>query len=412
MADDERIVTPPGGPRRASLVHEVAADQTVRETADHHQVVGARQELRAELSSDTVITPGGVRARALVHEIRSGTTLDGAGGLHRMLHASGEVLADFGHIERKRSGGPLMPSNVVHPVTIAPALGSGWITNTGWTNGTGTPVSRFATTWVVPPQPSSQSGQLVYLFNGIQNSTMIYQPVLQWGSNGAFGGNYWCVASWYADGQGGQAFHSPPVNVNVGDTLVGVMTLTGQSPQGFSYDCIFQGIAGSDLTITNVQELTWCAETLEAYGITRCSDYPNTSKTAMRAIEIETGSSHPTINWTVSNDVTDCGQHTLLFDEDATGHGEIDLWYKPGPFWTSGFGTIAPGTSQDWWFAWGGNGDVGPQFIQAEPLASSGELVTTQVAESRDANGNTTYHAVIRNDGPNPVAFQWRGGGR
>jgi hypothetical protein len=79
--------------------------------------------------------------------------------------------------------------------------------------------------------------------------------------------------------------------------------------------------------------------------------------------------------------------------------------------WTSGSGTIAPGTSQDWWFAFGGNGDVGPQLIQAEPLGASGELVTTQIAESLNTDGYITYNATVRNDGANAVAFQWRGGG-
>jgi hypothetical protein len=79
--------------------------------------------------------------------------------------------------------------------------------------------------------------------------------------------------------------------------------------------------------------------------------------------------------------------------------------------WTSGSGTIAPGTSQNWWFSWGGNGDVGPQLIQAQPLGQSGELATIQIAESLDANGHLTYFATVRNDGPNAVGFQWRGGG-
>ena len=412
MANEERIVTPPGGPRPASQVQGVAPGETVLRTAGQQHVVSAVQSNVIQNPTDIVITPGGARARSLVHEIKTGTVLDGTAGSHRMLQPSGTVLADFGHIALRTTGVPLMPLNVVRPPPVSPAFGSGWITNTGWTNTTGTPVSLFSTTWVVPPAPSTQSGQLLYLFNGIQNSTMIYQPVLQWGSNGAFGGNNWCVASWYADGQGGQAFHSTPVNVNVGDTLVGIMTLTGQSSQGLSYDCVFQGIPNSNLTITNVEELTWCVETLECYSITKCSDYPNTNKTAMRAIEIKTGTTHPSITWSVSNIVTDCGQHTLVFDEDATGHGEVDLWYRGSPFWTSGFGTIAPGTSQDWWFDWGGTGDVGPQLIQAEPLATSGELVTTQIAESRDGSGHVTYHAVVRNNGSNSVAFQWRGGGR
>jgi hypothetical protein len=82
------------------------------------------------------------------------------------------------------------------------------------------------------------------------------------------------------------------------------------------------------------------------------------------------------------------------------------------PFWTAGSGTIAAGASQDWRFSWRGDGDVGPQLIQAEPIKASGELATTQIAENRDSNGHLTYHATVRNQGSQPVAFRWRGGGR
>ena len=61
--------------------------------------------------------------------------------------------------------------------------------------------------------------------------------------------------------------------------------------------------------------------------------------------------------------------------------------------------------------SWGGNGDVGPQLIQAVPLGASAELSTTEISESLDAGGHLTYFAVVRNDGPNAVNFQWRGGG-
>ena len=79
--------------------------------------------------------------------------------------------------------------------------------------------------------------------------------------------------------------------------------------------------------------------------------------------------------------------------------------------WTAGSGTIAPGASQDWSFGWGGNGDVGPQLIQAEPMQASGELATTQIAESLDSNGHLTYHATVQNQGSTTVSFRWRGGG-
>ena len=364
------------------------------------------------MADDYVLTPGGLRPRSLVFHVEPGAMLDGGGGRLRKLHPSGRVLQDFGVMPSRPPGRPVMPHNVVRPIERLPVFGSGWITYASWTNNTGNTISLFSTNWAVPPAPATQSGQLLYLFNGIQNSTMIYQPVLQWGSNGAFGGNYWCVASWYADGQGGAAFHSTPVQVNAGNVLTGVMTLTGQSPQGFSYNCEFQGIVNTGLPIQNVQELTWLVETLECYGITQCSDYPATNKTAMSAIRIENGNPIPSVGWSVTNLVTDCGQHTLLFDDDSTGNGEVDLCYTASPFWTSGLGTIGPGQSQDWWFSWGGNGDVGPQLIQAEPLNASGELATTAIAESLDSNGHLTYDATVVNNGATTVSFQWRGGGR
>jgi hypothetical protein len=363
------------------------------------------------MADDYVLTPGGMRPRSLVFPIEPGAVLDGAEGRIRKMHPSGRLLQDFGAVPARPDGRPVMPYNVVQPAAVVP-LGSGWITYASWTNSTGTPISLFSTKWVVPPAPSTQSGQTVFLFNGIQNSGFIYQPVLQWGSSAAGGGNYWAVASWYADGQGGPAYHSNLVRVNPGDTLTGVMTLTGQSPQGFSYNCDFQGIANTGLPIRNIPQLTWLVETLECYGMTKCSDYPATNKTAMYAIKIENGKSIASVGWTVTNSVADCGQHTLLFDEDTIGNGEVDIWYTASPFWTSGLGTIGPGQSQDWWFSWGGNGDVGPQLIQAEPLNASGELVTTEIAESRDSNGHLTYHATVVNRGATAVAFQWRGGGR
>src|SRR5262249_27743967 len=164
--------------------------------------------------------------------------------------------------------------------------GEGWIAYASWTNNTGHPVSSFRTTWTVPPAPSQHADQTIFLFNGIQNSTMIYQPVLQWGPSAAGGGNFWSVASWYPDGQGGVALHTDLVPVNGGDNLVGVMTLTGQSGNSFSYSCHFQGISNTTLPIEDVEELTWCIETLEAYTLDQCLEYPNTITTALRSIEI------------------------------------------------------------------------------------------------------------------------------
>ena len=171
---------------------------------------------------------------------------------------------------------------------------------------------------------------------------MIYQPVLQWGSSAAGGGNYWTVASWYVNGAGGAAFHSQLVQVNPGDTLTGVMTLTGQSGGQFSYNCEFQGIANTSWAIQNVQELTWRVETLEAYGITKCSDYPDSNDTAFRSISIMTGTSTPSLSWSAVNAVTDCSQHTVVVN-NANPNGEVDVYYRNPPSWNRF--TLAPSGS-------------------------------------------------------------------
>lgn len=301
------------------------------------------------MAESYIITPGGYRAASLVHLVEPGNILDGTGNNLRKLDPNKKVVAEYGPIPVRPGKGPLMPLNVsVRPIEVesvraggaaaaaapvtVPSLGTGWITYAYWNNATGKAITSFTTTWRVPPNPRLDDGELIYLFNGIQNSTMIYQPVLQWGSNGAFGGNYWCVASWYADGQGGQAFYSQNTRVDVDQLLTGLMTQTGSANGQFSYNCIFQGIANSALPIQNVQELTWCAETLEAYGLKQADDYPAAGKCAMTSIQIVTGNTDPTLSWTADTPVSDTGQHTIVVSNANPG-GEVDLYFNRRDDW-------------------------------------------------------------------------------
>ncbi len=289
----------------------------------------ARSVMAAQVPVDAaelVLTPGGYRHKSLVHQVEPEHVLDLATGSFKMMHVSGREVADFGPLQIRPAAEPLMPRNVTPHPQLAPALGSGWIAYAYWTNNTGHPVSRFATTWIVPPPPATDHGQTIFLFNGIQNSTMIYQPVLQWGPSAAGGGSYWAVASWYADGQGGVAFHSNLIQVNPGDVLVGVMAQTAQNGTQFSYNCDFDGIANTSLPITNVQELTWNIETLEAYGVQQCSDYPNANFTAFVNIDLQTSAGNPTISWTAVDSVTDCGQSAQVVS-NANAGGEVDIYY-------------------------------------------------------------------------------------
>jgi hypothetical protein len=264
-----------------------------------------------------VLTPGGYRHKSLVHPVDAGVAVNVTTDVIRLMNVqTTNVIEEI-------AASPTAPGTV-------PALGSGWITYFYWNNGTGTPVSSFKTMWQVPPPPAVQDpGEVVFLFNGIQNygaNFGILQPVLQWGVSAAGGGAYWSVASWYVT-SGGQAFHTNLVRVNQGDTLIGVMTLTGQSGSAFSYTSQFQGINGTELPVQNIAELMWCNETLEAYGINAAGNYPDTPLTEFTEINIRTGAAAPALTWTPVDRVTDAGQHGLV-ESNSASYGEVDIFYS------------------------------------------------------------------------------------
>jgi hypothetical protein len=316
---DDMVLTP-GGYRRRSLVHRVEPGQAVRGQGEGSaSVVATKTERNPQMANDLVLTPGGYRHRSLVHRVEPG---------HAVHHSDGKIqlknLATGVTVDVQRPA--LLPGDV-------PGFGSGWIADAFWMNTTGSPVTSFQTTWTVPPAPATDHGQTIFLFNGIDPSDpsqAILQPVLQWGPSHAGGGSYWTIASWYVTSSG-DAFFTPLVNVNPGDTLVGVMTLTAQGGGLFSYQSAFQGISGTVLPVENVAELVWCNETLEAYGITTCSDYPATDLTAMDSIEIQTGSTTPAVHWTPQDRVTDCHQHATVPIDSGDG-GEVYLYYRNPSF--------------------------------------------------------------------------------
>lgn len=322
-----KLVITPGGPRPPGMVHSVGPGQAVHVNKEGGLVV----------AEQTVLTPGGHRSKSLVHHIEPGYGLRHEQGRLRKFNVASNTVTDFppvvvGATVPKRQAfvaartGAAMEGATPGPV---PALGSGWIVYTWWDSGSSTSINTFSTTWVVPQPPATYSGQTIFLFNGIQNTGAgfgILQPVLQYGPSAAGGGSHWSIASWYVTSDG-QAFHTSLVNVNPGDTLIGVMSLTGHNASQYNYTSQFQGIANTQLPVQNINLLHWANETLEAYGVSQCSDYPASPSTPLKGINLLVGASHPSVSWTPVNSVTDCGQHAAVVSNSSV-EGEVDLWYR------------------------------------------------------------------------------------
>jgi hypothetical protein len=266
------------------------------------------------LSQGYVRTPGGFRHKSFLHQLKPGQAVRKRDGALHLQDLAAKGLSP-------------VPAPAVAAQDLA-GSGGGWVTWASWVNTSGTAISSFATTWVVPPAPATESDQLIYLFNGLEDQAgdNILQPVLQWGVSGAGGSNTWGVASWYVDSSH-HAFCTALVPVNVGDKLTGVMTLEIQADASLNYTSEFQGIAGTKLIAQGLSELVQACETLEVYGLTKSTDYPNAPMTAMTNINLQIMSNPASLSW-VSELMNNpaFGEHTNIVS-NATPGGEVDLYY-------------------------------------------------------------------------------------
>jgi hypothetical protein len=265
--------------------------------------------------SNQVLTPLGYRDRANVHQVLPG---------YDLLRMPDEHI----RMENPTTGDHV---DFAKPVTInaesVPFTDNGWITYASWYNPTRTPVGYFSTDWNVPPIPSAYDGQTLFLFNSIEpaSGNAILQPVLQYGSSAAGGGQYWAVASWYVVGN--QAYFTAPVYVTPGQFLGGQITLTWKRRALCSYKCDFYGISGTTLTVRRIPQLVWCTETLEVYGVNQCTDFPHTTYTQMYNINLVMRNGYPpSMNWTVTNVLTDCGVQALVAYGGAV-NAAVNIYY-------------------------------------------------------------------------------------
>jgi hypothetical protein len=155
----------------------------------------------------------------------------------------------------------------------------GWVENANITTGSASATyGAVIATWVVPPQPKADDGQVLFYFPGLEdinNVQSILQPVLQWA------GGQWAVANWNCC-LSNIVVESPLVNVNPGDEILGSIIST--CPAG-TLICATWNISSLDLstgkstTLRNTpsdgQWFNWAfGGVLEPYYVISCDDYP------------------------------------------------------------------------------------------------------------------------------------------
>ncbi len=154
----------------------------------------------------------------------------------------------------------------------------------------------FSGTLVVPSAPSQVIGQTIFLFIGMENEweNDIIQPVLQWGTSCAGGGNYWTIASWYVWGSGcSSASWSPLEYVSPGDSIYMTISATGVYQYKIEAQDTTSG-AYSWLTTPALAGVMYYAfVTLEAYGVTGCSQYPSSGQATFSGLTMSPSKDAP-----------------------------------------------------------------------------------------------------------------------
>lgn len=289
---------------------------------------------------DLVLTPGGYRPRANVHRVGRDQFVRLNGDAFEIHHRDRGLVEAVDGFQRHSKTHPLLPRELckLRPrrapfantgrLRGASAVGemNGWISYASWQNATGNPISQLTTTWTTPEEPVNKGKQTIFLFNGLQNADMIYQPVLQWGSSAAGGGQKWSVACWYVDSPAGQSFCSLLVDVSPGRQLVGVMSLVAQNGALCSYTSKFEGLPDASLPIHNVDELTWACETLEAYAVSERNDFPASGATTFSSNDLSTTGGTPSVSWTLDTPYSASGYQATIVTDGASG-GQIKITY-------------------------------------------------------------------------------------
>jgi len=142
--------------------------------------------------------------------------------------------------------------------------------------GTGTAYSYFSSYWFVPPKPTNVGGQVLYFYNGLENSaeTEILQATLQWNKGLA---NQWSVAVWYGyNSSSGYDYISSAavVPVNPGDLINGWIYKNSSIWTVAIYQNYAQvaNIAVSFSTVSTTLDYAYYG--IEAYSVTNCNQFP------------------------------------------------------------------------------------------------------------------------------------------
>jgi hypothetical protein len=227
--------------------------------------------------------PGALIRPDCVHEIPKGAKVEIAkdGSLTGNVTLKGELLA---HYDSCSENAVITRQSAAtqSAVQSATTTGSGWVEDDQY-NAPLTAsdnIDFVGGNFTVPWYPSDRTaGQIIYLSNGIDPAShkWFLEAALQYGYNGAFGGNYYSISTWLIGTNA--AYYSTPEVVLPGDSLTGYTEMTDKSGSTTYWDVTIvdnrSGAYSEGAYWVSGQHWTWAyAGILQAYNISACADFP------------------------------------------------------------------------------------------------------------------------------------------
>jgi len=206
---------------------------------------------------------------------------------------------------------------------VKPAPLDGWLDYVGYYPPK--EVDKFTGTYSVPPDPATNTNQVLFYFIGTENlsgtaGVSILQPVLTWGN----GHSKWNMASWNCCPGGETWTSSFLTNIQAGGTVSGVIDTTNNG-QNWTVTSTYNG-QNVVLTVpTASRDFNWVDVTLETYTVTSCQQFPSGPCTFSDMALTVTGGTSNTPTWKLdSAEPSECGGKVTI-----TSPSQVSIQHTP-----------------------------------------------------------------------------------
>ncbi len=240
--------------------------------------------------------PGVLIRPDCVHEIPKGARVEIGkdGNLTGDVTLKGELVAHYDSCSEPavitRQSAATQGAATQSAVKSEATTGSGWVEddeyNAPLTSSDN--IDFVGGNFTVPSYPSERNGgQIIYLSNGIDPAShkWFLEAALQYGYNGAFGGNYYSISTWLIGTSA--VYYTAPEVVLPGDSLTAYTEMTGKSGSTTYWDITIvdnrSGAYSDGSYWVSGQHWTWAyAGILQAYYVSPALSFPQAAGKSSR----------------------------------------------------------------------------------------------------------------------------------